>query len=169
MDVIKIKEMAHQATSQNGCRIYDFYRHKDRLQFLIDKSEEQVSLKDCENVFHSLKFLIETEYPEVLNQKRLEISTPGMDKKLREQWHFEEALHQAVKVVTSSPVSCLDSEKQKTVHCQTMVGELISVSSDEISLKDPKRQWMIPFSKIKLAHVVLPIEANNKKRGKKNV
>ena len=36
-EALKLKEIAGQASKQNGCRIYDIYKHRDRLQVFIDK------------------------------------------------------------------------------------------------------------------------------------
>ena len=63
MDFVKVKEMAQQASQQNNCRVYDIHKHRDRLQVFIDKKDQGVNLKDCENVFHSLRFLLMTELP----------------------------------------------------------------------------------------------------------
>ncbi len=172
MQMDRLKEIANQAGSQNGCRLYDFYRHRDRLQFFIDKPKNEISLKDCENVFHSLKFLIRTEFPEILDQKRLEVSSPGVEKRLREVWHFEEAVNKTIKVITTSPVVCVDKKSQREIRSQSVTAELVSVSPKEIHLKESHREWVIPFSKIKMAHTVfLSSKKNilvNKKANLKN-
>ncbi len=162
MNIEKLKEIAKQAGSQNGCRVYDFYRHRDRLQFFIDKPKDEVSLKDCENVFHSLKFLIRTEFPEVLDQKRLEVSTPGIEKRLREVWHFEESIGKTIKVITNSPVVSCDERSQKNIRSQSVTAKLEAILPDEICLKETYREWTIPFSKIKTAHVVFLLPKKNK-------
>ena len=89
-EALKIKEIAGQAGLQNDCKIYDIYKHKDRLQVFIEKNSKQsaVNLKDCENVFHSLQFLLDVELPHVLKQNRLEVSSPGIEKQLREKMAF---------------------------------------------------------------------------------
>ena len=164
MNIDRLKEIAHQAGLQNGCRMYDFYKHRDRLQFFIDKPKDEINLKDCENVFHSLKFLIRTEFPDFLEQKKLEVSTPGVEKRLREIWHFEEALHKTIKVITFVPIVVWDKKSQREIQSQSITAELMSIKDEEIQLKEINREWVIPFSKIKTAHIVflLPKKATKK-------
>ena len=162
MDIKRLKEIADQAGSQNGCRMYDFYRHRDRLQFFIDKPKSEINLKDCEDVSHSLKFLIRTEFPEILDQKRLEVSSPGVEKQLREVWHFEEAVGKTIKVITTSSVMSVDDKSQKTIESPSVTADLVSVEEDEIHLKEDHRKWVIPFSKIKQAHIVFLLPKKNK-------
>lgn len=163
----KIKKMGLQAGHQNGCRLYDFYRHRDRLQFFIDKPNQEVSLHDCENVLHSLRFLIRSEFPEILEQKKLEVSTPGLEKTLREAWHFQEALNAKVRVVTISPVFSVNKKTNKKVKAQSVVGQLISFSPEELVVKDSLRDWHIPISKVKQAQCVFTDSKNQKNKFKK--
>jgi len=165
MNLEQIKELAHQAGLQNGCRIYDLYRHRDRLQFLIDKPATKISLQDCENVFHSLKFLMHSHCPEILDQKILEVSSPGVTKRLREIWHFKEVLNQEIKVSTHIPIITFDLKKQKDIRCQTIIGKLISVLPDGIQLQQRDREWKILFDQIKTAHLVFENLHKSNKRG----
>ena len=89
MDIIKVKEIAKTASEQNNCRVYDVYKHRDRLQIFIDKKNQTVNLEDCENVFYSLRFLLQSEIPYLLEKNRLEVSSPGIEKQLREKWHLK--------------------------------------------------------------------------------
>ena len=169
MDMKRLKEIAGQAGQQNGCRLYDFYRHRDRLQFLIDKPGNDVSLADCENVFHSLQFLIRSEFPEVLEQKRLEVSSPGLEKQLREIWHFREVLGQTIKVITSTPIKSVLSEEGsgRNRSSQSITADLTDVASDGIVLQQGYLKWNIPFSKIKTAQAVFLLSKKTKQVKKK--
>ena len=160
MDFVKVKEMAQQASQQNNCRVYDIHKHRDRLQVFIDKKDQGVNLKDCENVFHSLRFLLMTELPYVLESKRLEISSPGIEKQLREPWHFKESIGKKIKLNLHSP---LEVQNQKTGHSfrsQSFTGEIKEVSSDHFTLKGLQWDLPIPFAKIKSAYQIF---TNNKK------
>ena len=97
MDFVKIKEIAKTASEQNNCRVYDIYKHRDRLQIFIDKKNQAVNLEDCENVFYSLRFLLHSELPYLLEKNRLEVSSPGIEKQLREKWHFEESIGKSIR------------------------------------------------------------------------
>lgn len=166
-EALKIKEIVGQAGLQNGCRIYDIYRHRDRLQVFIDKkSDQQVSLKDCENVFHSLQFLLQSELPHVLENGRLEVSSPGIEKALREKWHFEESIGKVLKLVTTSPVKAKNTKTGSSFSSKAFEAPLLSLSEKNLNLKSETLECSIPFSKIKSAHLIFNSLTNpkNKKR-----
>ena len=153
IEVLRIKEIVKLAGKQNGCRIYDIYKHWDRWQILIDKKPENrtVNLKDCENVFHSLQFLMDTELPHVLEKRRLEVSSPGIEKQLREKWHFEESIGKTMKLITISPVKAQSTKTGVSFHSQSFTASLISISRQNLHFKNDSAEYSIPFSKIKSA------------------
>lgn len=153
---LKIKEMSELAGKQNGCRIYDIYRHRDRLQVFIDKKSENlaVSLKDCENVFYSLRFLLDSELPHILENRRLEISSPGIEKHLREKWHFEESIGEKMKLVTTDPIEAYNTKTDKKFSSRSFTACLVSVSEEELSFEDCFLKYSVPFLKIKSAKLI---------------
>lgn len=165
-EALKIKKIVGQAGQQNNCRIYDIYKHKDRLQIFIDKKlkNSAVSLKDCENVFHSLQFLLHSELPHVLENRRLEVSTPGIEKQLREKWHFEESIGEMIKLVTTSPVEAHNIKTGNSFCSQSFKAHLTFISKEDISLKSDVMECSVPFSKIKSAKLIFK---NVKKQTKK--
>ena len=148
-EALKLKEIALQASTQNDCRIYDIYKHKDRLQIFIDKQSENsgISVKDCENVFHSLRFLLYSELPHILQNHRLEVSSPGVEKRLREKWHFEESIGKTVKLIASTPVKAQNTKTGANFYSQAFTAELISTSKENINLKKDFIELSVPFSK----------------------
>ena len=163
MDFVKIKEIAKTASEQNNCRVYDIYKHRDRLQVFIDKKNQTVNLKDCENVFYSLRFLLQSELPYLLEKNRLEVSSPGIEKQLREKWHFEESVGRAIHLTTHSLVKI--ASKNRNFQTQSFTADLVSVSNDNLHLRYSRSEFSIPFSEIKNAKLVFKIkQTNNKER-----
>ena len=156
IEALKLKEIAGQASKQNGCRIYDIYKHRDRLQIFIDRQskDRDIKLKDCENVFHSLQFLLHSELPHILESHRLEVSSPGVEKQLREKWHFKEAVGKLMKLITISPVNAQNTKTGKIFSSQSFTANLISISKENLNLKKDFVECSIPFSKIKSAKLV---------------
>ena len=147
---LKLKDIACQAGKQNQCRIYDIYRHKDRLQVFIDKKEGQaVRLEDCEKVFHSLRLLLLSELPQLLRSRRLEVSSPGVERRLREKWHFEEALGQTVQVVAFAPVALPGSGQSRPT--PSFQAQLTAISGENVSFKKGALQWELSLANIKSA------------------
>ncbi len=171
-EALRIKEIAKIAGKQNGCRIYDIYKHRDRWQIFIDKQSKKapISLKDCENMSHSLQFLLDSELPHVLENRRLEISSPGLEKQLREKWHFEESVGQTMKLTTTSPVQAQNKKTGAYFLFRSFTGSLASISSQELYFKNDSAECSIPFSKIKSARLLAPFphfEKPQKPHGKK--
>ena len=163
-EVLKLKEIALQASKQNGCRIYDIYKHRDRLQIFIDKSSADtgISLKDCENVFNSLRFLLHSELPHILESHRLEVSSPGIKKRLREKWHFEESIGKLLKLISLSPIKAENTKRGSHFYSQSFTAHLTSISEDSLLLEKDFFKYSIPFSKIKSAQVVFNTLPNKK-------
>lgn len=153
----QIKEIARQAGEQNHCRLYDIYRHKDRFQVFIDKPSDDlgVTVEDCENVFHSLSFLMRAECPELLKSHRLEVSSPGLERKLREKWHFVESVGLKIKVSLFHPVKGVHLKTGKECQSSSFSGTLESLHDEVLKVKGDLQEWQAPLSEIKAAQVVL--------------
>ena len=157
MDIVEIEKIAQMAGQQNNCRVYDVYKHRDRLQVFIDREHQAVSLKDCENVFHSLRFLLRSELPSILDNNRLEVSSPGVERILRKKWHFEECVGNTIKIVTHSPVSVKNKKTGRVFQSQSLTGKLESIQDEQLQLNGPKLECSISFSKIKSAHLIFEV------------
>ena len=159
MDIVKFEEMAETASQQNDCRVYDIYKHRDRLQVFIDKENQTaVKLEDCENVFHSLRFLLRAELPHVLESKRLEVSSPGLEKSLRKKWHFEECVGQKIKLTAHEPVSVKSKKTGRIFKSQSLQGTLVSIEDEILNLKNASMEFSIALTKIKSAVLVFKIK-----------
>ncbi len=173
-EFLKIKEITSQAVRQNDCRVYDIYKHRDRLQVFIDKQSKEhvVNLKDCENVFHSLRFLLRSALPHILEKRYLEVSTPGIEKPLREKWHFEESIGERIQLSTNSPITAQNRKTGVRFRSQSFKAQLISVSQQKLNLQNPFMECEVPFSEIKSARLLFPFKNSasfsTKKRGIQN-
>ena len=163
----RVQFIAQQASEQNGCRLYDIYSHRDKYQIFIDKTDaKSVTIDDCEKVFNSLAFLLRAELPEVLKNKKLEVSSPGLEKRLREKWHFEACLGQVLKVVGSQAFTLVGKDKKET---QTLAftGCLQAVEQDAIVLSEQDKTCKISLDNIKTAQLVFLYKDNKSNKNKK--
>ena len=163
MDFVKIKEIAKTASEQNNCRVYDIYKHRDRLQVFIDKKNQAVNLEDCENVFHSLRFLLHSKIPYLLEKNRLEVSSPGIEKQLREKWHFKESIGATIHLTTHTPIQL--KNKSKNFLSRSFTADLISVSDERLGLRYLNSDFSIPLSEIKSAKLIFKSKNHTIKRG----
>ncbi len=75
---------------------------------------------------------------------RLEVSSPGVDRNLHEQWEFEKNIGRNLRVnyeIDAEPLS--------------VTGKLVSVENNQLLIKDKKEKIAIPMSAISKARVHL--------------
>jgi len=95
----KIEEIAKEVCDRDGFVLYDveYGSNKGIVCVFIDK-EGGVNLDDCAAVSSSLNFALDVEDP-ISKAYNLEVSSPGLERKLSKKWHFEKQLDKAVNVV----------------------------------------------------------------------
>ena len=112
-----------------GCSIYDVEYVKEGqnyfLRIFIDK-EGGVSTDDCEKVSRAVDPVLD-ELDPIENAYYLEISSPGLDRKLSRKEHFESALGKSIDIKLFSPI---DGSKEITGILKSFDGKVISVETD---------------------------------------
>ena len=141
----KITHLAEQAGKMHNILIYDMEFKGDRLIIYIDKKQGQVDLRDCEKINNALKFLFLAEN---IPDMDIEISSPGLERKLTQGWHFQSAVGQKIQLQTYQPV--FYNEQQKN----SLKGSLHSCSEQNIVVNDGNRDWSISLSNVKKARVI---------------
>ena len=106
------------------------------LRVYIDKPEG-ITIDDCTNVSHTIDPIIDEADP-IDKQYYLEVCSPGIERELTRDWHFEKKAGSKVLVKL---FSAIDGKKE---FCGTL-----SVSDGEISLMTENGQ--ITFDKSKIA------------------
>ena len=141
----KIIHLAEQAGKMHNVLIYDMEFKGDRLIIYIDKKQGQVDVQDCEKINSALQFLFLSEN---IPDMDVEISSPGLERKLTQNWHFQSALGKKIKLQTYQPV--LYDERQKT----SLEGNLHNCSEQDIVVNDGGRDWKVSLNNIKTARIV---------------
>ncbi len=96
------------------------------LKVVIDK-EERVSLDDCEQVSRELEAQLDVEDP-IPSSYTLEVSSPGLDRPLKNPEDFKRFCGRTIRVVTSVPIG-----KQTF-----FIGEILEANEREVVLLLPK-------------------------------
>ncbi len=100
-----LEELAAPVCEELGVYIYDSEYKKEGgeyyLRLFIDK-DGGVTIDDCENVSRLLnEILDEKDY--VPDAYIFEVSSPGIDRKLTRDWHFEKAIGSDVEIKLFAP------------------------------------------------------------------
>ncbi|GAB6098852.1 ribosome maturation factor RimP [Halanaerocella petrolearia] len=114
------------------------------LRVFVDK-EEGVTLEDCQNVSRELSTQLDVEDP-IEHSYMLEVSSPGLDRPLRNDKDFERFAGKSVDISTYAPVN---GEKRLT-------GKLLGLEDDNIKIEANGEEVLVPRSKV--AQVKLAVE-----------
>jgi ribosome maturation factor RimP len=108
------------------------------FRVFIEREEGAVGLADCERVGNRLGLLLDVEDP-IDSSYTLEVSTPGLDRPLREERDYERFAGRLVKLKTKAPIG----GRRK------FVGRLLELRSGTVFLEEKDgAELAIPYSAI---------------------
>jgi ribosome maturation factor RimP len=152
LDLDHVREIAQRVTASQGLELWDLEFHgggKSRmLRIFIDKPEG-VTHEDCEIVSREVGTILDVEDP-IPGSYTLEVSSPGLDRKLRNVGDFERYTGSKIKLLTRDFV-----ENQK--HFE---GRLKAVHEGSVTLeigggkKHEPRTVEIPLAQVEKANLV---------------
>ncbi len=96
----QILELATPIAEENGCFIYDVEYLKEgkarTLRVYADR-EDGISLDECEAISRRLSDALDASDP-IRENYMLEISSPGIERRLSQAWHFEKYMGETIDV-----------------------------------------------------------------------
>ena len=101
-----------------------------------------ITVEDCANVSHAVSQLLESEDP-IKGHYTLEVSSPGFDRILRTQAHFERFVGERIFAELKLPI---DGRRR-------YVGELKSVAGGEIVVEVDGKAYSLPLERIQKARL----------------
>lgn len=138
----KVMELVSPVITSLGYEIYDLEYVKEGknyyLRIFIDK-EDGISIDDCELVNNSITDLLD-EKDYIKEQYYLEISSSGLERRLRKDWHFEK--YKGSKVEASlfkgvnkqkTIVGILKEFNEKTLTLEIETNDLLELDRTNIS------------------------------------
>jgi ribosome maturation factor RimP len=151
MEVIKnkVSRLAKQVAEEQEVELFDIElsgRYKLLLRVTIDK-EGGVTLDDCERFSRSLEAILDVEDPIPVSYS-LEVSSPGLDRPLRELKDFEKNVGKLARIVTVEKI-----EDQNI-----FIGRISMVNSKSLRLLVNDREIDIPFEKILRARLEVELK-----------
>ena len=110
-----------------GYELYDVIYEKkgkedNHLSVFIDK-DDGIQIEDCEKVNDEINDILD-EKDFIKDQYYLEVSSPGLERRIRLDKHFEKNLNSLVRINLYKPI---DKEKE-------LIGKLISFDDDKIKI-----------------------------------
>jgi ribosome maturation factor RimP len=147
-----IRQFAEEVAVREGCRLYDLEFRDRILRVYIDREPGGVNIDDCANVSKGLNLRLDVEDVVPGGRYDLEVSSPGLERKLTQSWHFERAVGQSVQLryrgVNGEP--------------QSYEGKLTGVSGTQLNFENNKGPFTLEMNQVEKARVVL-VDALGKK------
>jgi ribosome maturation factor RimP len=112
------------------------------LRLFIDR-EGGIGLEDCERVSHAVSALLDVEDP-IPGHYDLEVSSPGLDRKLTKPAHFQRYIGETVKVQMRFPIEGRSRFR----------GTLLSTDATNIVLEVDGTKHSLPLATIDSARLV---------------
>lgn len=144
----QIRAFAEEVAQREGCLLYDleFREGPGRvLRVFIDKEPGGVSIDDCANVSRGLNLRLDVEDVIPGGAYDLEVSSPGLDRKLTQAWHYDKAVGQFVQL----------KYKDDTGASRPYEGKLVSVENGNLNLENSKGPFGVSISMIEKGRIVI--------------
>jgi ribosome maturation factor RimP len=166
----RLRQLAEEACVKASCWLYDLEvvgAHNNRtLRVSIDRDDQPVGVEDCEMVSRALSEALDAEDVVEGGQYLLEVSSPGIERNLREPRHYTKALGQVVMVKSFAPMGQFVPDRQDLSKQRQVKGKLISFDiEDGVRVEDAKGVVHVPAAQIAKAHTVF--EMNVAKPGRR--
>lgn len=139
----KIEELVTKPITDLGYRVYDVMYVKEGkdnfLRIFID-NDKGISIDDCEKVNDAITDMLD-EADLIKDQYFLEISSPGVERNIRKDKHFEESIGKEVNIKLFKPLENKEKEitgilkgfDKETVKIETDKNEEITIPRNNIS------------------------------------
>lgn len=134
-----IRHLADRACKEVNCRLYHIEWENHCLKVYVDKDQKNIQLFECEQISKRIQiFLMALGFN---RQIELEVSSPGLERKLIQHWHFSSVIGKTIAF----------QYIPKTGTKKSFSGCLTQVSDKGITLDNDQH---FDFKFIKRAHLV---------------
>lgn len=144
------EQMLDEFLRSKGLKLYDVEYVKegpDRvLRVFIDKDEGYIGTEDCEDVSRFLSDRLD-EIDPIEENYVLEVSSPGLDRELKTDEHFQRYLGEMIEV---SLYKVIDGEKKLT-------GILLSKDEDCVKIEVDEKEITVPLKQITKVNLAITI------------
>lgn len=166
MDLQEIESVIRPLIEGSGYFLYDLEMVGRTLRVSIEK-EEGVALTDCVEISRLLNPVLDVEDVMAGVSYDLEVSSPGLDRKLRKPEHFTGAIGEKIHLTTLEPMSKWNEGDLYFDNRRNVSGVLIAFDGTTVSLSSVEgKEVRVPFEAITKASVDFEVVTTPKK-GKK--
>ena len=158
-EIARLRDAAGRVAASHGLEVFDVQLRREPigmvLRVVIDRPdpgrvetiEESVGIEDCQRVSQDLSALLDVEdefgEPGLADKYTLEVSSPGLDRPLRQEADFRRFAGRLAKVVTTEPIG----------RQSAFAGRIAAVDNGAVLLEEGRKTHRVPLAKIKRAHL----------------
>jgi len=152
----KLFDLCEKVVEAENLKLYDMeYLPSSGILrvFIIDEKTDTALLDDCVRVDHAFNPYFESEewIPENIT---LQVSSPGVYRKLRSLDHFRSKVGKRIKVIFFKTLGELVQDAPKKLKgAKILVADLVEVSDEAIVLSEDDYKFTVNFSDIKKANL----------------
>lgn len=163
-----VEEKAQEVATSENCLLYDIEfvgaGSGRTLRVFIDKEEEgAISIDDCSNVSKGISDYLDTNDVIPGDTYNLEVSTPGLDRVLKQPWHFKKAIGKKVYIKTTKALETLGVTDRKWKSAKTVEEVLEAADDNGLHFKVGGVDLDIPYAMIDKAKIVFEFSKGQKK------
>lgn len=155
-DIInKITQLTLPIAERESVQLYDLEvvteggRRILRVYISKPVSEGPVSVDDCYRVSQALSLQLDVEDPIPFTYD-LQVSSPGLERKLRQDWHFDQAVGETLRITLDQAREFEGFQKK----FRTFDAQLSSVGSDVLNLVYENQPMVVPRAYVEKARIV---------------
>lgn len=150
----RVEALVTPCITELGYRIWDVEYVKEGTEWYLRitlDSDDGIDIDDCEKVSRAINPIIDEADP-IEDFYYLEVSSPGLERVLRKQEHFEASIGCEIEIRLFAP----DENKKKSY-----TGTLSSYDEESITVDLAEASLKIPLSKISKIQTVFDFSAIN--------
>jgi len=166
----KLQKVVEGIVSDQSCYLYDLEMVGSGggrvLRVFIDKDGENgAGIDDCSNVSKGLNQVLDADEGLVPGGPyNLEVSTPGVDRHLKYQWHFEKVKGKKVWLKLKNPLSQFGVQDKGLLNAKKIEEILLDINEREVVLSIKEQEIKIPRAEIEEANLVFDFNTVSKKK-----
>ena len=128
------------------------------LRVFVVASGCGVNVDQCADISRGLSWLLDTQNIIPDGRYNLEVSSPGLERQLKEKWHFEGAVQEVVKFHLIRPLNIPEDIGEKMTRRMGQVkrlkGMIVEVLDNRVVVESDGLCWEVLFDNIQKAQVV---------------
>lgn len=163
----QIEQIAQEIVKNEGCVLYDLEFTGNgggrTLRLFIDK-DTGISIDDCTNVSKALNIRLDDNDIIPGGAYHLEVSSPGLERVLRQKWHFAKAVGERVDFRLSKPLGALGLQSKRWQNCKHADGVLVETSDEGAVFELTDASVKIPYDLFEKAKIVFDFSKTKNKR-----